>query len=75
MPLSPAIGEYNLSISLAIYDDRIEIATRHFPPLITAENIMEPSNLSSQFESGGSSLSDDLFRELGQRCKTHHGCL
>lgn len=34
---------YNLTISLAIYDDRIEIASPGtFPPQITAENIKEP---------------------------------
>ena len=35
--------KYNLTISLAIYDDRIEIASPGtFPPQITAENIKEP---------------------------------
>lgn len=34
---------YNLTISLAIYDDRIEIASPGiFPPQITPENIKEP---------------------------------
>lgn len=34
---------YNLTISLAIYDDRIEIASPGtFPPQITSENIKEP---------------------------------
>ncbi len=34
---------YNLTISIAIYDDRIEIASPGtFPPQITAENIKEP---------------------------------
>ena len=34
---------YNLTISLAIYDDRIEIASSGiFPPQITSENIKEP---------------------------------
>ena len=35
--------KYNLTISLAIYDDRIEIASPGmFPPQITPENIKEP---------------------------------